>query len=419
MRPRTLDEFVGQEHLLGPGRPLRLAIEAGRLDSLVLFGPPGCGKTALAHLIAARVGGALRTLNAVTAGVAEVRAVVAEAQKERRRGRPTILFVDEIHRFNKVQQSALLPDVEQGTVILIGASTANPFFAIIPALASRLRLIEMQPLDATALDRLIDRALTDPERGLGRHAVDLAPEARAHLIASAEGDARRLLNALEVGVVTTPPGPDGRIVVDLAAAEAALQRKRVAYDDEDERYDTISAFIKSLRGSDPDAALYWLAKMLVGGEDPLYIARRIVICASEDVGNADPQALGVAVDALRAFESIGMPEGRLALAQAAVYIACAPKSNAVIVGIDEAMADVRDRPSLRVPDHLRDSHYSGAAKLGRGVGYRYPHDYPGHFVPQAYLPEPRRYYRPSAEGAEKAIKQRLEGWLEALGRGTD
>ncbi len=409
MRPRDLSEFAGQEHILGPGKLLRRAIETDRFMSLILYGPPGVGKTALAHLIAERSRTHFISLNAVTAGVADIRKVAHEASLERSQsGKRTILFIDEIHRFTRVQQDALLPDVERGNITLIGASTSNPFFAIIPALSSRSQIFEFKPLKDEDIKILILRAVADKERGLGNLSVKLTPDALEFLVARSNGDARRALNALEIGVLSTAPGADGAILYDLHTAEESIQKKALVYD-EDEHYDTISAFIKSMRGSDPDAALYWMAKMIVAGEDPLFIARRIVIAASEDVGNADPRAIMVATAAYQAVERIGMPEGALPLAQAAVYVAAAPKSNASYLGIKEAMKDVEEGKLAPVPDHLKDSHYKGAARLGRGKGYKYPHDYPGHYVTQDYLPQKRDYYRPTEQGEEKRIKERLAG----------
>jgi putative ATPase len=409
MRPRELAEFAGQEHILGPGKLLRRAIEADRFMSLILYGPPGVGKTALAHLIAEKSRAHFVSLNAVTAGVADIRKAAQEAVEELSlSGRRTVLFIDEIHRFTRVQQDALLPDVERGTITLIGASTQNPFFAIIPALSSRSQIFEFKPLSDEDIRSLALRALADKERGLGYLQVTLAPEALDFIVARSGGDARRALNALELGVLSTRPGVDGTIVYDLHTAEESIQKKALAYD-EDEHYDTISAFIKSMRGSDPDAALYWMAKMIYAGEDPLFIARRLVIAASEDVGNADPRALAVATAAYQAVERIGMPEGAIPLAQAATYVASAPKSNASYLGIKEAMKDVEEGRVMPVPDHLKDAHYKGAQRLGRGKGYRYPHDYPGHHVAQDYLPQKREYYRPTEQGEEKRIKERLAG----------
>ena len=409
MRPLDLSEFVGQEHILGQGKLLRRAIEADRFMSLILYGPPGVGKTALAHLIAERSRAHFVSLNAVTAGVADIRKVAQESALERSQsGKRTVLFVDEIHRFTRVQQDALLPDVERGNITLIGASTSNPFFAIIPALSSRSQIFEFKPLKDADIKTLMLRALSDKERGLGSLGVDLAPDALEFLVARSNGDARRALNALELGVLSTPPREDGIIHYDLPTAEESIQKKALVYD-EDEHYDTISAFIKSMRGSDPDATLYWMAKMIYAGEDPLFIARRIVIAASEDVGNADPRAIFVATAAYQAVERIGMPEGSIPLAQAAVYVAAAPKSNASYLGINEAMKDIEEGILLPVPDHLKDAHYKGAARLGRGKDYRYPHDYPGHFVAQDYLPQKREYYRPTEQGEEKRIKERLAG----------
>ena len=409
MRPRDLSEFSGQEHILGPGRLLRRAIEADRFMSLILYGPPGSGKTALAHLIAEQSKAHFLSLNAVTAGVADIRRVAQEASEERvNSGRRTILFIDEIHRFTRVQQDALLPDVERGNITLIGASTQNPFFAIIPALSSRSQIFEFKPLRDDDIRTILERACLDRERGLGRSGVSLAADARDLLVARAAGDARRALNALELAVLSTPALADGTVRIDLATVEDSIQTKALVYD-EDEHYDTISAFIKSMRGTDPDAALYWMAKMISGGEDPLFIARRIVIAASEDVGNADPRALVLATAAYQAVERIGMPEGSIPLAQAAVYVASAPKSNASYRGISDAMRDIEQGPVMPVPDHLKDAHYRGAGRLGRGKGYQYPHDFPGAYIKQDYLPQQRVYYRPSEQGEEKRIRERLAG----------
>jgi putative ATPase len=367
------------------------------------------GKTALAHLIAERSRAHFVLLNAVTAGVADIRRVTQEAAQQRvQSSKRTILFIDEIHRFTRVQQDALLPEVERGNITLIGASTQNPFFAIIPALSSRSQIFEFKPLKNDDIKSVILRALSDKERGLGNVSVTLTPEALDLIIAKSNGDARRALNALELGVFSTPTRPDGMICYDINTAEESIQKKALVYD-EDEHYDTISAFIKSMRGSDPDASLYWMAKMIYAGEDPLFIARRILIAASEDVGNADPRALIVAVAAYQAVERIGMPEGALPLAQAAVYVAAAAKSNAASLGINEAMKDIEEGNLLPVPDHLKDANYKGAARLGRGKGYKYPHDFPGHYTAQDYLPQKREYYRPTEQGEEKRIKERLAG----------
>ena len=410
MRPRTLEEFVGQPHIVGPGKLLRRAIEADRITSLILYGPPGTGKTALAHVIAQATRAHFETLNATSAGVAELREAIARAKtRARADGRRTILFIDEIHRFNKAQQDVLMPDVEQGNPILIGATTFNPFFAIVPALVSRSLVCELKPHTEADIVILLRRALADAERGLGGLNVRADEEALAHLAKVSEGDARRALNALELAALTTPPGPEGTVRLDRAAAEESIQKKAVVYDRQDDaHYDAISAFIKSMRGSDPHATLYWMAKMLYAGEDPRFIARRMVICASEDVGNADPQALTLATAAMQAVEFVGLPECRIPLAQAAVYIACAPKSNAAYLGIEKAMQDVEQGRTFEVPQHLKDASYKSAAKLGRGQGYKYAHDYEGHHVAQEYVPESRVYYEPTEQGFEKALKERLE-----------
>ncbi|MCL6625676.1 MAG: replication-associated recombination protein A [Alicyclobacillus shizuokensis] len=401
MRPRRFDEVVGQPHLVGPGSTLRRAIESGRLVSVLLYGPPGTGKTTLAQVIANETKARFESLNAVSAGVAEIRQVVQAAKDEQAMyHRRTLLFIDEIHRFNKAQQDALLPHVEAGLLTLIGATTENPHIHVNPALVSRSHVFRLRPLSASDLQELIERALADQERGLGRYQAALAEDARAALIRYAGGDARRALNTLEMAVMSSTLAPDGRTQVTLADVQAVIQQRHVLYDrDGDEHYDTISAFIKSVRGSDANAALLWLAKMIEGGEDPRFIARRLIILASEDIGNADPHALPLAVAALHAVEAIGMPEGRIPLAQVTTYLATAPKSNHAYRGINQALADVRSGIPLTVPAHLRGTGYKGAARLGSGVGYKYPHDYPERYVEQNYWPEgvePRVYYEAEA-----------------------
>ncbi len=412
MRPRTLAEFVGQPHILGPGQLLRRAIEADRIASLLFYGPPGTGKTSLAHIIALHTRNHFERLSGVESNVAEIRRVLATAANRlANTGQTTLLFVDEIHRFNKAQQDVLLPDVENGVVRLIGATTENPFFFVNSPLVSRSQIFELQPLAEPELLDLLNRALTDPERGLGHLRMEVAPDALRHLARIADGDARKALNSLEIAALTTPPEPDGVIRVTLAVAEQCIQKKAVVYDaDGDAHYDTISAFIKSMRGSDPDATLYWLAKMIHAGEDPRFIARRIVIHAAEDVGLADPLALVLATAAFQAAEFIGWPEARIPIAEAALYIATAPKSNSTIMAIDAALEDVRSGRTLSVPAALRDTHYAGAQRLGHGQGYAYAHDHPGHFVAQDYLGASRRFYHPSDQGAEKSIKERVERW---------
>jgi putative ATPase len=411
MRPRTLDEFAGQEHILGPGKLLRRAIEADRISSLIFYGPPGTGKTTLARIIARTTQTYFTDINAVTAGVADIRRVVEEAkQRQAMYEQGTTLFVDEIHRFNKSQQDALLPYVEDGTIRLIGATTENPFFEVNPALLSRSQLFQLYSLSEDAMAEILERTLHDTDRGYGELAVRMEQEAATHLIHYAEGDSRRLLNALELAVATTPPDKDGLIVITLEVAVDSIQRRAVRYDKSgDNHYDTISAYIKSIRGSDPDGALYWLARMIDAGEDPRFIARRLVIAASEDVGNGDPRALQVAVSAFQALELVGMPEGRIPLAQATTYLAGAPKSNAAYSGINSALAEVRRNGHGTVPIHLRDQSYKGAEKLGHGAGYLYPHNYPNSYVDQQYLPDNVKggFYEAKEIGYERHIKEYL------------
>jgi putative ATPase len=413
-RPRTLEEYVGQDHLLAPGKPLRRLIEADRLASVILFGPPGVGKTSLAEVIARRTECHFERLNGVESSVADLRRVLTAAvARARVQGRRTVLFIDEIHRFNKAQQDVLLPDVEAGSVRLIGATTHNPSFYVNGPLVSRSQIFQLEPLSLAELSRLIDNALADPGRGLGNMQIELEAAARAHLIATSEGDARRALNGLEIAALTTLADANGVIMIDTATIEECVQKKRVLYDrDEDQHYDTISAFIKSVRGSDPDAALYWLAKMIEAGEDPRFIARRLVILASEDIGLADPQGLVVAVAAHQAVEFIGMPEGRITLAQATLYLACAPKSNTAVMAIGSAQTAISKDEVVQVPRHLRDAHYPGAKKLGHGEEYQYSHNFPGAIAPQRYGIEPGRFYQPTDHGYEAKIKARLAEWAK-------
>ncbi|HUS59638.1 MAG TPA: replication-associated recombination protein A [Planctomycetota bacterium] len=412
MRPRTPEEFIGQQHFFGEGKLLWRMLKADRLASVIFYGPPGCGKTSLAHVIAQSTRAQFEQINAAESNVAQVRTIIAQARKRREiEGTRTVLFVDELHRFNKAQQDVLLPDVEEGTLVLIGATTHNPFFSINAPLVSRSQIFEFKPLTGDDVKGVVRMALADKERGLGGYQVQISDEALEFLAAMSDGDARRALNALEIGVLTTQADAGGVIHYTLAVAEDSIQRKAIVYDhDEDAHYDAASAFIKSMRGSDPDAAIYWLAKMLEAGEDPRFIARRIVICAAEDVGNAAPMALVLAAAALEVSEFVGMPEARIPLAQAVTYIATAPKSNAAYMAIDKALADVREGRTMPVPEHLRDSHYPGAKRLGHGEGYKYAHEYDEHFVAQDYTPEPRIYYEPTENGHEAEIKKRLEAW---------
>ena len=413
LRPVTLDEVVGQSHIIDKNKLLYRAIKADQLGSVIFYGPPGTGKTTLAKVIANTTKAGFRQINATVAGKKDMEEVVKEAKDNLGMyGQKTILFVDEIHRFNKSQQDYLLPFVEDGTVILIGATTENPYFEVNNALLSRSRIFELKPLERNDIKELIHRAVYDRERGMGTYEAVIDEEAADFLADAANGDARSALNAVELGVLTTKRSEDGKIHIDLETAQECIQKRAVGYDKNgDNHYDTISAFIKSMRGSDPDAAVYYLARMLYAGEDIKFIARRIMIHAAEDVGMADPQALTVAVSAAQAAERIGMPEAQIILSQAAVYVATAPKSNSVVTAIGEAMDAVANEKTMPVPVHLRDGHYKGAEKLGHGTGYRYPHDYPNHYVKQQYLPdgmEEREFYHVSDQGYEKIIGERMK-----------
>ncbi len=416
MAPRTLDEIVGQEEIIGPGKLLRRLIEADKVASVILFGPPGTGKTVIARVIANTTRGHFEWMNASIAKVDDIRRVSLEAKDRiKLHQNKTILFLDEIHRFNKLQQDALLPDVEEGNMILIGATTENPFFYVNSALVSRSNIFELKPLTVEDLKTIVTRALADKERGFGNKKIKMEKEALEHLARLSDGDARRALSALELGVLSTKPDKKGIINYTLRVAEESIQKKAVVYDKKGEgHYNTISAFIKSMRGSDPDAVLYYLAKMIYAGEDPRFIARRIVICAAEDVGNADPLALVVANSAMQVAEFVGLPEARIPLAQAAVYIATAPKSNAAYVGINKAIKDVEENPTLEVPKHLQNPVYEGEKKMGKGKGYKYAHDYEGGFVSQEYLPAQRKYYEPKDIGFEKKIKARMDELMKRV-----
>jgi len=406
MRPRRLDEFLGQQHLLGEGRLLRRLLDTDRLSSIVLYGPPGTGKTSLAKLIAQHTKRHFASLNAASTGAKELREALDAARlRLERAGQRTVLFIDELHHFNKTQQNLLLPDVEEGVVALVAATTANPFFALIAPLISRSQVFELQPLTTDDLCQLLTTALADAERGLGERKLTATSEAIQFLAQVSDGDARRALMGLEIAALSLPVQ---QTEIDLATAQESVQKKAIRYDaDGDEHYDVASAFIKSIRGSDPDAAIYWMARMLEAGEDPRFIARRIVISASEDIGNADPQGLVLAMAAAQAVEMIGMPEGRIALAQAVTYLALAPKSNAAYVAIDAASAEVRQKTAFPVPMHLRDRHYPGAKRLGHGDNYVYPHDAEDAWVPQDYLGVDRQYYNPTNRGHEAAMQARL------------
>ena len=413
LRPTTLEEVVGQQHILGEGKLLRRIIQADQLSSLIFYGPPGTGKTTLAQVIAHTTKAEFRQINATAAGKKDMEEVVAEAKKTRAAYRKkTILFIDEIHRFNKAQQDYLLPFVEDGTVILIGATTENPFFEVNRALISRSQLFQLKPLEKEDIAALIRRAVSDPEKGMGMYGAEMDEAAVSFLADVAGGDARRALGAVELAVLTTERSQDGRIHITLPVVEECIQRRAIGYDKEgDNHYDVISAFIKSMRGSDPDAALYYLARMITAGEDPKFIARRIMICAAEDVGLADPRAMQVAVAASEVLERVGMPEGRIPLALAATYVATAPKSNAAYLGIDKALEAVQNTGIRQVPPHLQGTGYQGASELGKGIGYQYAHDFPGHYVKQQYLPDElvgSRFLEVGENGYEQEVKKYME-----------
>lgn len=404
MRPKTLEDIAGQEHILAPGKLLRRTIESDRFTSMIFYGPPGCGKTTLAQVISNATESIFVPLNAVTSNAAEIRSVLGEAHKRVRAGSRTVLFIDEIHRFNKAQQDLLMPDVEKGIVVLIGATTHNPSFSINGPLLSRSTIFELKPVSEDDLLKLLKRALADPEKGFGKLKINADEDALRHLAVSSSGDARRVLNSLEVSVLTTPAEADGFIHITVAVAEESCQRRMVHYDaDEDYHYDTISAFIKSIRGSDPDAGIYWLAKMIYAGEDPRFIVRRLIILASEDIGNADPRALMLMTAGMQAVEFVGLPEAQIILAQMVTYLAMAPKSNASYVAISEALEDVKNKKNQEVPNHLRDGHYPGAKKMGHGEGYLYSHSNPEAIHSQSYIDQSKEYYRPVNSGLEKQL----------------
>jgi putative ATPase len=413
MRPRSIEEFIGQDHIIGKDKLLYRAIKADQLSSIIFYGPPGTGKTTLAKIIANSTKSYFEQLNAVTSGVADIRRVIKEA--EDRLGmynKKTILFIDEIHRFNKSQQDALLPSVENGIVILIGATTENPYFEVNPPLVSRSRIFSLKALEQIDIENILKYALKDKINGLGNYNIQITNSALKHLAGTANGDARTALNALELAALTTTPTTDGNIInIDLDVAQECIQKRALVYGKNgDNHYDTVSAFIKSIRGSDADSALYWLAKMIYAGEDPKFIARRIIILASEDIGNADPQALNIAVSTARAVEFVGFPEARIILAQAVTYLATAPKSNASYIAIASALKDVENKRTGSIPIHLRDAHYKGAEQFGHGKGYKYPHDYKEGYVNQQYLPDELQgsiYYNPTDNGYEKTIKDRM------------
>ncbi len=418
LRPRTLEEVVGQQHIVGKDKLLYRAIKADKIGSIIFYGPPGTGKTTLAKVIAGTTSAEFKQINATVAGKKDMEDVVKEAKDLLGMyGKKTILFVDEIHRFNKSQQDYLLPFVEDGTLILIGATTENPYFEVNGALISRSRIFELKPLEKEDIKELLHRAVTDEERGMGTYRAQIDEDAMEFLADVANGDARAALNAIELGIMTTERSADGIIHIDLPVAQECIQKRAVRYDKSgDSHYDTVSAFIKSMRGSDPDAAVYYLARMLYAGEDIKFISRRIMICAAEDVGNADPQALTVAVSAAQAAERIGMPEAQIILSQAVTYVASAPKSNAACMAVFNAMEAVKETRTMPIPTHLQDKHYKGAEKLGHGQGYLYAHDYPNHYVKQQYLPdglEDSHFYEPTDNGYEKQIKEHLE-FLKSL-----
>ena len=412
MRPESIDEFVGQNHILGEGKFLNRAIKADRINSMIFYGPPGTGKTTLAMIIANSTNMSFKKLSAVTSGVKDIREVMGRAEENLKLyNKRTILFIDEIHRFNKAQQDALLPFVERGIIILIGATTENPYFEVNKALLSRMMIIPLYSLKKEDIYTIIKNGLRNKEKGLGNNRVNIDKEAVDYLLTISDGDGRLALNSLEIAVLSTPKDDEGIININLDTIKECILVKSAKYDKGgDEHYDTISAFIKSMRGSDPDATLYWLAKMINAGEDPKFIARRIIICASEDVGNADPNALTIAVSAFNGVNAIGMPEGRIILAQAALYVACAPKSNASYIGIDKALNDIKNKEIGKVPSHLKDASYGGASNLGYGKGYKYPHSYDSGYIQQQYLPKEFidvKYYEPTDNGYEKIIKQNL------------
>ena len=420
MRPRSLNEVAGQQHILAPGKLLRRAIESDCFTSLIFYGPPGTGKTTLASVIARTTGSRFESLSGVESNVAETRAKIDQARTWRElRGETTILFIDEIHRFNKAQQDVLLPHIERGVVRFIGATTHNPYFHVTSPLVSRSQIFQLEPVSVDDVVGVLERALTDAEHGLGANRIEAEPESLHHLAEKSDGDVRKALTALELAALTTPADVDGVVRLTLEVAEESIQRKAVVYDaDGDAHYDTASAFIKSIRGSDPDAALYWLAKMLHAGEDPRFISRRLVIAASEDIGLADAVALRVALDAHHALEFVGMPEGRIPLAHATVYLATAPKSNTAYAALGRAMADVEQGRTLAVPPHLRTTTRkklaAASGESAEAMRYLYSHDFEGAYVPQAYLPEGRVYYQPGEQGLEKRIKERLDFWRSQM-----